>query len=152
MDSADPKRDLAIRMAELARTTAAPSSLQQILDEVTSAAVELIPGADIAGILLVKKGGEFESLAETDSLVARLDALQHDFREGPCARAAVRDTIVRSDDFRDESRWPAYAPAAVELGIVGGLSFKLYTADRTAGALNVFSHRGVQPSSRRVGQ
>ena len=130
-----------MRMAELARSTAAPSTLKQILDGVTAATVELIPGADLAGVLLVKKGGEFESLAETDSLVAKLDRLQHDFGEGPCAQAALQHTIVRSDDLRSESRWPQYAPAAVELGVLSGLSFKLYTADRTAGALNVFSHR-----------
>ncbi|MFZ3271232.1 MAG: GAF and ANTAR domain-containing protein [Mycobacterium sp.] len=143
MDSSDPnlRHELAMRMAELARSTAAPSTLKQILDGVTAATVELIPGADLAGVLLVKKGGEFESLAETDSLVAKLDRLQHDFGEGPCAQAALQHTIVRSDDLRSESRWPQYAPAAVELGVLSGLSFKLYTADRTAGALNVFSRR-----------
>lgn len=141
MDSSDPgpKHDFAMRMAELARRTAAPSTLTEILDGVTAAAVELIPGADLAGVLLVKKGGDFESLADTDSLVAQLDKLQHDFREGPCAEAALQHTIVRSDDLRSESRWPQYAPAAVELGVLSGLSFKLYTADRTAGALNLFS-------------
>jgi hypothetical protein len=68
MDSSDPnaRHELAMRMAELARTTAAPSTLKQILDGVTAAVVELIPGADLAGVLLVKKGGTFESLAETD--------------------------------------------------------------------------------------
>jgi GAF domain-containing protein len=143
MDSSDPnlRHELAMRMAELARTTAAPSTLKQILDGVTAATVELIPGADLAGVLLVKKGGEFESHAETDSLVAQLDKLQHDFGEGPCAEAALQQTIVRSDDLRSESRWPQYAPAAVELGVLSGLSFKLYTADRTAGALNVFSYQ-----------
>ena len=60
-----------MRMAELARSTAAPSTLKQILDGVTAATVELIPGADLAGVLLVKKGGDFESLAETDSLVGK---------------------------------------------------------------------------------
>jgi GAF domain-containing protein len=143
MDSSNSgvKHELAMRMAELARKTAAPSTLQEVLLGVTTAAVELIPGADLAGVLLVKKGGEFESHAETDSLVAKLDRLQHDFAEGPCAEAALEHTIVRSDDLRSEPRWPRYAPAAVDLEVLGGLSFKLYTADRTAGALNVFSHR-----------
>ena len=47
MDSSDPnaRHELAMRMAELARTTAAPSTLKQILDGVTAAVVELIPGA-----------------------------------------------------------------------------------------------------------
>ncbi|BBY03671.1 hypothetical protein MSEO_41700 [Mycobacterium seoulense] len=143
MQSADPtsSHQLAVRMAELARGIAAPRSLGDVLADVTTAAVELIPGADFAGVLLVKRGGEFESVADTDSLVARLDQLQHDFGEGPCAQAALAETIVRSDDMRDESRWPRYAPAAVQHGVLSSLSFKLYTADRTAGALNLFGLR-----------
>lgn len=128
-----------MRMAELARDIAAPRSLDDVLADVTTAAVDLIPAADIAGVLLVKGGGEFESVADTDSLVAQLDKLQHDFNEGPCHDAALNQTIVRTDDLREEPRWPQYAPAAVERGVLSSLSFKLYTADRTAGALNLFS-------------
>ncbi|WP_374023502.1 GAF and ANTAR domain-containing protein [Mycobacterium sp. HNNTM2301] len=143
MESLDPtsKHELAMRMAELARDIAAPRSLGDVLADVTTAAVELIPAADIAGVLLVKGGDEFESLADTDSLVAQLDKLQHDFNEGPCHDAALKQTIVRTDDLREEPRWPQYAPAAVERGVLSSLSFKLYTADRTAGALNLFSFR-----------
>lgn len=143
MDVSDPgsHHELAVRMAELVRGIAAPRRLEQVLAEVTAMAVEVIPGADIAGVLLVKKGGEFESLADTDSLAAQLDKLQHDFGEGPCAEAALQETIVRSDDLRSEPRWPKYAPAAVELGVLSSMSFKLYTADRTAGALNLFGHQ-----------
>src|SRR5947209_10181078 len=138
---ATSRHELALRMAELARETAAPRELEQILGDVTTAAVELIPAADIAGVVLVKKGGDFESLADTDSLVAQLDKLQHDFGEGPCADAALKETIVRTDDLRNEPRWPRYAPAAVEHGVLSSLSLKLYTADRTAGALNLFSFK-----------
>ncbi len=60
------------------------------------------------------------------------------FDEGPCVQAALADTVVRTDDFRVETRWPQYSPAVVEIGVLSGLSFKLYTADRTAGALNLF--------------
>ncbi|MCV7199237.1 GAF and ANTAR domain-containing protein [Mycobacterium angelicum] len=139
----DGRHQLALRMAQLARAIAAPRKLEQVLSDVTAAAVELIPGADVAGVLLVRKGGQFESLADTDSLAEQLDALQHEFNEGPCAEAALQTTVVRSDDLRSERRWPQYAPAAVELGVLSSLSFKLYTADRTAGALNLF---GLQPN------
>ena len=64
------------------------------------------------------------------------------FDEGPCVRAALADTIVRADDFRAEPRWPQYSPAVVEIGVLSGLSFKLYTADQTSGALNLF---GFEP-------
>ena len=63
------------------------------------------------------------------------------FKEGPCVEAALDELIVRTDDFRSDNRWPKYAPAVVEIGVLSGLSFKLYTADRTAGALNLFSFK-----------
>src|ERR1700733_16315289 len=108
------KHDLAVRMAELARAMAVPRTLEEILDDVTAAAVQLVPGADAAGVLLVKRGGDFESLGETDGLVAQLDKLQVDFGEGPCAEAALEETVVGSDDLRGESRWPRYGQSAAE--------------------------------------
>ena len=71
MDSSnsDLRHDLAVRMAELARAMAVPRTLEQILDDVTAAAVQLVPGADAAGVLLVKRGGDFESLGDTDGFV-----------------------------------------------------------------------------------
>ena len=136
------KRDLAARMAELARTVASPRSLDDVLSTVTATAKELIPGVDAAGVLLIGKGGTFESLAPVTDLPQKLDQLQMQFNEGPCVQAALDEVIVRTDDFREEQRWPQYSPACVEIGVLSGLSFKLYTADRTAGALNLF---GFQP-------
>jgi GAF domain-containing protein len=133
--------DLARRMAELARAAAAPRNVNDVLFDVTATARELIPGTDTAGVLLVGKGGKFESLAGTDDLPQQLDELQMTFNEGPCVEAALDELIVRTDDFRSEERWPKYSAAAVEMGVLSGLSFKLYTADRTAGALNLFAFK-----------
>lgn len=137
------RHDLAVRMAELARAVAVPQSAEDIFAEVTSAAVELIPGVDTAGILLIGKGGTFESHATTTDLPHELDELQHLLQEGPCMSAALDDVVVRTDDFREESRWPAYSAAVAKLGVLSGLSFRLYTSQRTAGALNLF---GFEPT------
>lgn len=133
--------DLAGRMAELARSSAAPKSVNDVLAGVTATALELMAGADTAGVLLVGRGGKFESLAGTDDLPHRLDELQMTFNEGPCVEAALDEVIVRTDDFRAEQRWPKYSPAVVEIGVLSGLSIKLYTAERTAGALNLFAFK-----------
>jgi hypothetical protein len=62
-DVAQPTdHQLAVRMADLARAMAPPRAIENILAEVTSAAVELIDGADTAGILVVKDDGGFDSL------------------------------------------------------------------------------------------
>ncbi len=132
---------LAMHMAELARATALSRTPEEILAEVTAAAVELIPGVDTAGILLIRRDG-FDSIAVTSELPHQLDILQMTFEEGPCVQAALAESVVRTDDFRNERRWPQYSPAVVEIGVMSGLSFKLFTADRTAGALNLF---GFQP-------
>jgi GAF domain-containing protein len=136
-----PQHEVALRMSELARTLAAPSNATEILDGVTAAATELIPGVDTAGIMLLNPDG-FESVAGTTDLPHQLDELQMRFDEGPCRQAALEEIVVRTDDFRTEERWPKYSPAVVEIGVLSGLSFKLYTGDRTAGALNLF---GFQP-------
>jgi GAF domain-containing protein len=131
-------QDLALRMAELARSIAL-SSVDEVFADVTATAKELIPGVDLAGILLVGKAGTFDTVAPTSDLMFQLDKLQMSWLEGPCVEAALVETIVRTDDFSHESRWPNYSPAVLELGVRSGLSFKLYTADRTAGALNLFA-------------
>ncbi|MFN6550209.1 GAF and ANTAR domain-containing protein [Mycolicibacterium septicum] len=136
------RHDLAVRMADLARAVATPRTVAEILTDVTKAATELIPGVDTAGILLVGDGGKWDSIAGTSDLPYRLDELQMTYQEGPCMEAALGDTVVRTDDFREELRWPSYSKVAAEIGVLSGLSFKLYTADRTAGALNLF---GFQP-------
>jgi len=133
--------DLAQRMAELARASAAPRRVEEVLAGVTAAAMELISGTDTAGVLLIGKGGKFETLAPTSELPYQLDELQMTFGEGPCVEAALDELIVRTEDFRSEERWPRYSAAAVELGVFSALSLKLYTADRTAGALNLFSFK-----------
>jgi GAF domain-containing protein len=133
--------DLAQRMAQLARAAATPRSMEEVLSDVTTAAKELIPGADTAGVLLIGKGGKFESLATTDDLPHKLDELQVKYGEGPCVQVALDELIARSDDFREEQRWPRYSAAVAEMGVLSGLSFKLYTSERTAGALNLFSFK-----------
>jgi GAF domain-containing protein len=134
-----PNHDLALRMAELARSTAAPRKVDEVLSGVTAAAAEMIPGTDTCGVLLMAKGGKFDSLFGTSDLIYKIDALQEECGEGPCIQAALDELIVRTDDFSTERRWPKYSAAVTELGVRSGLSFKLYTGDSTAGALNLFS-------------
>jgi GAF domain-containing protein len=140
-------------MAELARSAATPRSVQDVLAGVTTAAVELLTGAHTAGVLLVGRGGKFESHSGTSELIYRLDALQKKYGDGPCVDAATKELVVRTDDFEHEQRWPEYSRAVCELGVRSGLSFKLYTGDRTAGALNVFSLKphAFAPESEAIG-
>jgi GAF domain-containing protein len=131
--------DLALRMAELAQVISL-RRVDDVLVDVTAAAKELIAGVDIAGVLLVGKGGTHQTLAPTSDVMFKLDELQMTTGEGPCLQAALDEIVIRTDDFRNEPRFPNYAPKVVELGLLSALSLKLYTADRTAGALNLFGY------------
>jgi len=114
--------------------------VDDVLVDVTAAAKELIAGVDVAGVLLVGKGGTHQTLAPTSDVMFKLDELQMTTGEGPCLQAALDEIVIRTDDFRNEPRFPNYAPKVVELGLLSALSLKLYTADRTAGALNLFGY------------
>lgn len=133
--------DLGKRMAQLAREFAAPDEVDDVLRRVTHAAVELIPGADCADVLVVGGRRQFESKAATSDLPAYLAAVQIALGEGPCLDAATRDATVRADDLRGETRWPRYACAAVEVGVLSMLTVHLYSHSSTLGALNLYSFR-----------
>jgi GAF domain-containing protein len=130
---------LAQRMADLARVIAL-RKVDDVLVDITAITKELIPGVDAAGVLLVGNGDTHQTLAPTSDLLFKLDELQMTTGEGPCLQAALNEVVVRVDDFRTEPRFPRYGPEVVRLGVLSALSFKLYTADRTAGALNLFGY------------
>jgi hypothetical protein len=127
------------RMAELARSLAASADMDTQLRRVTDSAVELIPGADCADVLMIAGRKEFRSYAATSEVPLTLDSLQERFREGPCVDAAVDTLIVRSDDLRSETRWPKFAAAAVAVGVRSMLSFQLYAYPDHFGAINLLA-------------
>jgi GAF domain-containing protein len=144
---------LADRMAELARRFAVPLSVDEVLNGVTHTVLDVIPGADIAGFLLFTRAGKFETQAATSDLMYELDALQIKHGEGPCIEAAIDELIVRTDDFQREDRWPHYSAEVLTLGMRSALSFKLYTTQRNAGALNIFGYepKAFGPEDEAVG-
>lgn len=136
-----PER-LSRTIAELARSFEHVSAdLEAVLQRITTAAVELIPGTDSADILVITSGGQFDSYAATSQMPLQIDALQARTGQGPCVDAAVNTTLTHSDDLAAEARWPHFTPTAVEAGVRSIMSFRLYTHGRQSGALNLFSTR-----------
>ena len=70
--------ELAERMAELARLSAPPRTVDEVLKDVTETARELMSGADSVGVLMIGRAGKFESLAGTSELPHTLDEIQTD--------------------------------------------------------------------------
>lgn len=136
-----PPESLARRFAEIARTLAGEPSWQRTLDRIVGLAVEVVPGCDAAGVMLIHRGGRVESPAATEDLVREADAAQYELGEGPCLEAIWQDHTFRVDDMAGESRWPRFAPRAVELGVRSMLSLELFAAEHALGALNLFARK-----------
>jgi GAF domain-containing protein len=130
---------IAVLVADAARTLAAEPTLQQTLDRVVELAVQMVEGAESAGVSLVRRG-RIDSPAVSDPTVARGDALQYELGEGPCLDAIRDMSIVRSPDVVADGRWPRWAPTvARELGVRSMLCVQLYTSDSAHGALNLYA-------------
>lgn len=112
---------------------------ETLLSSVTDSAVDVVEGADFAGITLVDKG-HLTSVAPTDPIAARLDDLQHELREGPCLEAAWADHKVLVDDLESDDRWPAFVRRVLDDTPVRSiLAFQLYRGETAMGALNLYA-------------
>ncbi|MEV3972986.1 GAF and ANTAR domain-containing protein [Streptomyces sp. NPDC050698] len=131
-------------MALLARDLVARESVQETLDAIAAAAMELVEGCDAAGILTVSKG-RTKTLSVCGDVVTESDRLQGEFGEGPCFDAARRMDGKRlfriADMTRPQPSWPRYSRAARDLGIGSMTGVLLYTDDEDFGALNLYSFR-----------
>lgn len=127
------------RMAELSQASLDFGSDESILSRVTAAAVELIPGASCADVLIIENGN-FRSVASTSEIPSTLDNAQKMYSEGPCLDAIVADSVIRASDFRTETRWPTFREAAVDNGVHSALSYQLYATGTGRAALNIFGN------------
>ena len=118
-----------------------PASVMQSLVDM---AVAQIPGAEYAGITVGRTSQSFATVASTDDIVLRTDAIQYELGSGPCVDAILEQTIFNAGDLRSDARWPEFGRRAVEMtGITSMLSMRLYLeADESVIAgMNTYSHK-----------
>lgn len=95
--------------------------------------------ADHAGITLIRGRGRLETVAATDSVVERADALQFELDEGPCQDSSWHHGTLVVNDLAADERWPQWAPKIANLGISSALAAELTTAnDERIGAISVY--------------
>ena len=129
-------------MRDMHQLSSAQDNLNALIGSISSGAVTYVPGAQFAGVLLVKKKKEFESLGVTDPVVAQLDEIQMQVGEGPCLEAAWEQPTVWMNNFYDEQRFRLFAEKAIsETAVRSSLSFQLFTHEGAMGALNLFSEK-----------
>ena len=128
-------RSLALVAADLD----GPVDVNELLHLICLAAIDAVPGADYAGITLADRHGRMETTAATQALVHKVDALQYEFKQGPCVDAVHGRWQARSDDLRVDARWPKYGPLAADLGIVSQLGIELFDEPGLIAGLNLYA-------------
>ena len=123
----------------LADIVYASGDFEAIHEAVVNAAPRLVRGCDHASLML-QRGGRFETVAATDDVARRIDALERELGEGPCVDAIVDDTAYIDPDLTDGSQWPGLARRMLEeTPVRGAAGFRLLVQGAKTGSLNLFS-------------
>ena len=150
----DADEGLAEDFAAIARDLQAETTPERTQDRITGIAVGSIGGCDHAGISIIGRRGGVLTVASTDDVPARVDAIQYDTGQGPCLDTMSGHETSVIDDLGGDGRWPAFSRRAVdETGVRSMLSFRLFVQDDTIGALNLYSRRpaAFDPHGRALG-
>ncbi|MEO9081135.1 GAF and ANTAR domain-containing protein [Lapillicoccus sp.] len=135
--------DLRSSLVDLAALVTGARGLPELLQLVAVYAAKAIPGADGAGVTLLRierPDNRVEALAASDPFVAEIDEIQYvTVNEGPCITAALERRTVRSGSLGGEKMWPRFGPRVGRLGIHSALSLPLLLPGQVVGAINVYA-------------
>jgi GAF domain-containing protein len=135
--------DLQDSLHDLAGLVTGSMPLEDLLGRVATFAAHAIPGAEGAGVTLLRvdqPDNLVEAIAASAAFVREIDEIQYQIvHEGPCISAAYDRRTVRSGHLETEHLWPRFGPRAGQLGVHSALSLPLLVSDQVVGAINVYS-------------
>jgi GAF domain-containing protein len=114
-----------------------PETVERVLD-FALAAVD----CSQAGVVFVQDKGRLDVVSSTDPGIQKLVATQMETGKGPVlemVQDGVRSVMV--SDTQTETRWPAWASTAAEIGYRSMIGVRLATVDRMIGTLNLYDSR-----------
>ena len=112
------------------------------LHELIDSGVRHVTGCQYAGITLAEKSKAVTNVAATHRYPMVLDAIQDQYREGPCLEAAWQHHVMHIDDLNVDERWPRYQRYALEQTPIRSiLSFELFADRGSMAALNFYADR-----------
>jgi hypothetical protein len=131
----DIDRLVADALSELAAEPALGVSAERVVNR----CLEVVEPCELASIT-VREQGEIRTLAATDEVLQKFDALQSDLREGPSVDGLRRHEAISASDLRYDERWPTWGPEAVDtLGVRSMVCFRLFLDDDSLGVLTMAS-------------
>jgi GAF domain-containing protein len=110
------------------------------LHELIGNGVRHVAGSQYAGITLAGADKAVINVVATHRYPMVLDAIQDQYKEGPCLEAAWQHHIMQVADLNIDQRWPRYQERALaETPIRSILSYELFVDGGAMGALNFYA-------------
>jgi len=129
--------DLSDVLSEFARNMITDFPIQGILDHLVKRIVEVLP-ITAAGVTLISPGADPRYVAASDASALRFEELQSELGEGPCLAAYENGEAVAIADLAEDDRFPAFAPRALEAGLVAVFTFPMRGTTARLGALDLY--------------
>lgn len=127
------------RVHEIVNDVLTASQDGSVLDRLCEASVDALPVTG-AGLALMTDRGHGGTLAATDGPASTMEDLQYTLGEGPCLDAYRDGQPVLQSDLASTgmSRWPGYAPAALDAGIAAAFAFPIRLGAIRFGVLDFY--------------
>lgn len=130
------------------RVTRLVSELQQraafdiptLLRGVTEGAVELVPGAQYAGVTIIQRRHLSENAAATHRHPVQIDEIQNRCQQGPGLSAGALQESIRVDNLVGDDRWPLYRKETLEQTPIRSiLSMGMFKEGGTSATLSFYA-------------
>ena len=121
-------------------------SLHEAMERVVSAALRIVPGAELVSITWRSPDGGFQTPVWTGEVAEELDRIQYRTGQGPCLEAARLDGPGHclTNDLAGSVAFPEFGTRAARLGFGSLLATTLLPdrkSDLPPGAINLYSRR-----------
>src|SRR4051812_38628281 len=125
-------------LAALGQFVVGQVSLGDTLQRVAELTTEAVGSAEYAGITMMSERGPTTAVF-THPVAPEIDQAQYETGRGPCLDAYRGGEVQRIRSTITDERWPEFSQLAAEHGILSTLSLPMGVAERTIGALNLYS-------------
>ena len=145
---------LADVFVQVADTLVDEFDLIEFLQMLTGRTAELVD-ASAAGLLLADQQNNLQFMAASDEGAKMLELFQVQVHEGPCQDCfRTGQPVTNADLAGAASRWPVFAPRAVEAGFGSVHAIPMRLRSQTIGALNLFGDGAgrLQPDGMHIVQ
>jgi transcriptional regulator with GAF, ATPase, and Fis domain len=139
MDIARATQALAEASSSLTRAHDVVGSLSALLESCKTGL-----GADVGGVLVTAPGGGLELLVPSSHRAAELEMHQLNVDDGPCLEAFdTHATVQEHSADRLRERWPSFAPAMLDAGLLSVHAAPLTWHGEALGAMGLFRRSGT---------